>query len=119
MSRFITLSIALGLIALAGCMKQQSELSGTVTFKGRPVPSGEIVLTPDESRGNRGPGVLVMIQDGKFRTPAQRGHWGGAYLATITGYKGTDALFSDYAMSIDLPENDSTYDFVVPDQAAK
>jgi len=117
MRKFFAISIAIILVALAGCSKKQGQLSGTVTFKGKPVGNGEIVLTPDNSRGNRGPGVFVEIKDGTFRTPTQRGHWGGAYLATVTGYKGREALFSSLEMQIDLPEGDTTYDLVVPDTA--
>jgi hypothetical protein len=121
MSRFFppALAVAVGLAAAAGCGRSQGQLSGTVTFKGKPVESGEILLTPDDGRGNRGPGVMAEIKDGAFRTPPQRGHWGGAYLARVTGYQGREALFSSYEMKIDLPEGDATYDFAVPASAAK
>ena len=118
MGRVLTLAIAVGLVALAGCGKKEGQLTGTVTFKGKPVESGELMLTPDERRGNRGPGVMVQIERGTFRTPTQRGHWGGAYLATVTCYKGQEALISGYEMQIDLPEGDATYDLVIPDAAA-
>lgn len=118
MNRYITLAAAIGLIGLAGCGKREGQLSGTVTFKGKPVESGEIILTPDEGRGNRGPGVMVPIERGTFRTPLKRGHWGGPYLAAVTCYKGQDAVVSGYEMQIDLPEGDATYDLVVPDEAA-
>ena len=111
------LAIVIGLAAVAGCGKKQGQLSGTVTFQGKPVPDGEIMLTPDDKRGNQGPGVLVAIKDGKFQTPTTRGHWGGAYLATISGYRGTDTLFSNYEMQIELPEGDATYDFEIPASA--
>lgn len=118
MNRYLAIAILFGLVSLAGCGKRESQLSGTVTFQGKPVKSGEILLTPDDKRGNRGPGVLVEIKDGVYRTPTQRGHWGGAYLATISASKGTSMLFSNYEMQIDLPEKDSTYDFVIPAEAA-
>jgi hypothetical protein len=118
MKRYIVIAILLSLVSLTGCGRKESHLSGTVTFQGKPVKSGEILLTPDDKRGNRGPGVLVEIKDGTFRTPTQRGHWGGAYLATISASKGNSMLFSNYEMQIDLPEEDTTYDFVIPDDAA-
>ncbi|WP_439631829.1 hypothetical protein [Gemmata sp.] len=118
MNRYFTLAIAIGLVALAGCGKKEGHLSGTVTFKGKPVESGEIILSPDGSRGNSGPGVMVPIERGTFRTPTQRGHWGGPYLARVTCYKGQDTLIGGYEMQIDLPEGDTTYDLVIPDEAA-
>ena len=118
MSRYFTLTIAIVLIGLVGCGKKEGQLTGTVTFKGKPVESGEIILTPDESRGNRGPGVMVQIEHGTFSTPMQRGHWGGPYLARITCFKGQDTLIGGYEMQIDLPEGDTTYDLVIPDEAA-
>lgn len=118
MNRCFTLAVAIGLVALAGCGRKEGQLTGTVTFKGKPVDSGELMLTPDESRGNRGPGVMVQIERGVFRTPAQRGHWGGAYIARVTCYKGQNELVSGYEMQIDLPEGDTAYDLVIPDEAA-
>ena len=105
-----------GVAASAG-RARMVELGASTLARTEMSDDGEIVLTPDNSRGNRGPGVFVEIKDGTFRTPTQRGHWGGAYLATVTGYKGRDALFSSYEMQIDLPEGDTTYDLVVPDTA--
>lgn len=117
MLRYLAVAVV-GLTALAGCGRKEGELTGTVTFRGKPVPSGEIVLTGDEKRGNTTPGVMVEIKDGVFRTPTKRGHWGGAYVATITGFKGTEPLFGHYEVQFDLPEGNTTYDFVVPDEAA-
>lgn len=102
---------------LIGCGPQQGQLSGTITYRGQPLQSGEILFTGDESRGHNCPGVIVEIENGTFRTPPERGHWGGAYIAYVTAFKGQDTLFANYEMHIDLPQGNTTVELVVPDSA--
>lgn len=119
-------AVAVLATALAGCGKTDRPLSGTVTFKGKPVPSGEIMLTPDNSKGNFAPSVLVIIKDGTYETPSDRGHWGGPYRARVSGYgpdpagrEGTGKLlFYNYEVAFDLPEDTATFDIDVPAGAA-
>ena len=77
MTRSTLIAIAFAVSSLVGCSKTDSALSGTVTFDGQPVPEGEIILSPDTTRGNQGPGVMARISNGKYATPDERGHWGG------------------------------------------
>lgn len=107
----------LTLLFLMGCGKREGQLTGTVTYKGKPVQSGEMLLMPDQDRGNFGPAVQVEIKDGVFKTPSSRGHWGGPYLATISIFKGSNAMVMNYEMPIDLPQGDASFDIVVPDKA--
>lgn len=117
-SRFF-LTVALVVLSLTGCGRREGHLTGTVTYRGKPVQTGEMLLMPDQNRGNFGPAVMVEIKNGSFRTPSSRGHWGGPYLATISIFKGTNATVMNYEMPIDLPQGDASTDIVVPDSAGQ
>ncbi len=98
------------------------ELSGKVTFNGRPVPVGEVSLQPDGAQGNTGPGSIAMIKDGQYKTDPVTGVVGGAYLVRIAGFDGVPvgdssegtALFPMFQTKIELPAQASTYDFEIP-----
>jgi len=124
-SKRFTLALLM-LVLLVGCGKSSYKLSGTVTFDGKPVPEGEIVFMPDPEAGNRGPGVLAEIKNGRYELPLEKGHIGGAYVARITGFDGAPQqakglvdprgtpLFVDHTEKLTLPEESGTRDFAVP-----
>ncbi len=111
-----------------------TRVSGTVTFDGKPVPTGKIYFMPDGTKGNSGPTGYANIKDGKYDTaaPGSRGVTPGPNKVTI---EGTDPsappagetsgdvtstlLFTGYETTADLPEAASTKDFDVPPEAAK
>jgi hypothetical protein len=120
----------IGCDSRAGAGPERYEISGTATFKGAPIPFGEIVFAPDESQGNSGPGTSASIQDGKFRTMAGQGIVGGPHTVYIRGFDGplpagappagstaaTGApLFSEYVTQADLPRKNANVDFDVPE----
>lgn len=109
--------------SLAGCSKQTGpprySVSGTVTFRGEPVPLGTIAFEPDTSQGNRGPAGYADIIDGRFQT--HLGAVGGPHIVRINGASGPmideskdTTLFSDYTTTRDLPQQTATLDFDVP-----
>ncbi len=116
------------LVLSAGCGgndgPQRYDLSGKVTYGGEPVPGGVIVLEPDQSKGNRGPGAVIEFTDGRYDTPSGKGTVGGPHVARIVGYTGQPAggdastgirpLFSEYQVEVDLPPKDASHDFDVP-----
>ena len=57
-------------VLLLGCSgedgPQRYRVSGTVTFKGAPVPIGVIQFPPDATQGNSGPPAFADIKDGKY-----------------------------------------------------
>lgn len=72
-------------ILLVGCGDDgKYTVSGSVNYKGEPVPSGEIRFTPD--KGNKGPMVLARIKDGRYETPKDKGLVGGHYQLRVSGY---------------------------------
>ncbi len=100
-----------------------------VTFAGKPVPVGTISFEPDSSQGNRGPGSVAQIKDGKYSTGG-KGPTGGPHIVRITGSDGVPstidgrpdgmflpegkALFAPYETKVDLPKGATTKDFEVP-----
>ena len=104
-------------------------LSGNVTFDGKPVPAGQIVFEPDSAAGNSGPQAFAAIRDGKYDTTTGKGTVGGPHVVRITGTEAGGAggtseagpeteeapteLFSDFQTKADLPKELSTMDFAV------
>jgi len=124
--------LALSLVVtfgLLGCSsgEKRYRVSGSVTFKGKPVPEGYIVFEPDSSKGNQGGPGRAKILDGKYDTSEGEnvGVLGGPHLIIIqgfdkmiTGLSGQEvtlpkSLFTDYRVSVDLPKKDGVMDFEV------
>ena len=126
------LSITLALVTVAGCGgngdPRQNNLSGNVTFGGKPIPAGSIVFEPDVSKGNTGPQGRADIRDGEYDTSATgKGTVGGPYIVRITGfdrveeneYQPATPLFAEYRLEADLPDETGEMDFEVPADAPK
>ena len=127
--RWIYLPVTLfALVACCGCGQEGPErydLSGTVTYDGKPVPKGFVTLTPDIDKGNDGPGGGAEIVDGKYQTSAEMGIIGGPHTVRIVGYDGIPArvegedlpngkgLFAPYQTTVDFPKQDSEYNFAI------
>jgi hypothetical protein len=118
------------LVFCVGCSKQpaQTEISGTVTFKGKPIPAGDVGFTPDV--GVAGAQVqMYMVKDGKYNsadTPGS-GLRPGKYTVRIAGYDGKQIpmyfsgkqIFNAVQEEIVITEGTMTKDFVVPDSAGE
>lgn len=127
---FLAVTLPLCFLSI-GCSRSPYKLSGNVTYDDKPVPVGEIVFMPDPAAGNRGPGVLAEIKEGRYEMPVSKGHIGGAYIARLTGFDGAPAkatglvdprgtpLFVDFTEKLTLPEQSTTRDFAVPVQKKK
>lgn len=123
-----TLCLAILAIVLSGCGDgtQRYTVSGKLTYKGQPVPSGFVQFQPDVSQGNRGPGVGAQVVEGHFVT--EKGIVGGPHLVTIYGMdgvvkktKGADdstpqpkPLFPDYKTQFDFPQKNFEWNVDVP-----
>lgn len=107
------------------------EVSGSITYEGKPVPAGSIIFAPDKSKGNDGPGASAEIKDGVYRTRAGQGSVGGPHVATVSGFDGVPyqsgpmtnpmgkPLFTNVQINLDLPKQTATQDIVVPVQTGK
>jgi hypothetical protein len=104
------------------------EVSGTVSYRGQPVPVGYVSLEPDPTAGNTGPGTMAKIVAGRYRTDRGRGVVGGPHRVRIFGFDGVPAddglgdgtpLFAEVVYSVDLPKKASIQDFDVPGSTAK
>jgi len=98
-------------LAILGCSAEVSTfpVEGTVTFKGKAIPRGEIYFDPDSSI--KGPQGKALIREGKFSTKEfNSGIVPGKYIIRIQGFDGKpreDApmgkvIFPAYELSMDL-----------------
>ncbi|MDR0336009.1 MAG: hypothetical protein LBI18_02865 [Planctomycetaceae bacterium] len=96
-------------------------ISGTVLYNNEFVPGGQIVFTPDSSKGNFGPQCIVSIVDGNYNS-APAGTIGGAMIVEISGvhdYKETDegrlgkTFFSSHEERFEIPRKPFQKDFNV------
>lgn len=122
-----SLMVAGALLCSIGCSGDDGKhtISGTVTFKGEPVPAGEVRFTPDMSKGNNGPVVLARIKEGRYETPSDKGVVGGPYQLRVSGFgsapNSKDPTASDFGrpmfpvhrQDVDLPREDHEFDIVI------
>ncbi len=115
-------------MTLAGCGTRGPErfqLTGKVTFDGRPVPSGLIRFEADATQGNSGPVGYATIKDGRYTTAEQgsKGALKGPLVAIMTGGPASnpqvefpEMWFTDYTAKIMLEPHGrmTTFDFDVP-----
>jgi len=113
----------------AGCRKQGPEryrMSGTISFAGRPVPSGMISFEPAEKGIGGG---FAPIVNGTYDTDRTgRGHLGGEHTVQIAGFEGVRdpsdpdspavPMFKPITFTEDLPKESTTRDFALPMDAA-
>lgn len=114
-----------------GCGEKGGHVSGKVTFKGQPVPSGKVFIMPDASKGNSGSTGFADIKDGAYNTSAAGGRAApsGHVIFALEGIDPNPppnadpdvtatVLFARYEMKAELPESGSVIDIDVPDEAA-
>lgn len=120
---------------LSGCGQdtgpQRYEVSGTVTYEGKPVLKGFVYFSPDTEQNNKGPGGGAAIDQGKFKTEPGKGVVGGAHVIRVVGYDGVAAvvegeqladgkpLFTPYFMKVDFPKKAHVLDITVPQGGGK
>ncbi|MHC2066801.1 hypothetical protein ACYFX5_04980 [Bremerella sp. T1] len=130
-SRYALAVLLLSIVALTGCYSSNNgpdrfQLSGKVTFDGKPIPLGNMLFTPDRAKGNTGPGAMAEIKDGEYRTPDGSGTIGGPMKVEIVGWDGVPytmhgetiesgrELFKSYKAEVDVPKQDAELDFDIP-----
>lgn len=130
------LLLALAVAITCGCKKEPklSKISGTITFKGQPVPAGYISFTPDVANGNSGPLRVFQIKNGVYDSSLDippgmsPGLPEGNYFVRIAGFDGKVIPFFGQGKQIfnevtdlehKVPEGVSTKDFVIPESAGQ
>lgn len=119
---------SVGVLALcAGCDRgpQRYEVSGRITYDGKEVPAGRIVLTPDHTKGNSGPQGVARVNAGVLKTEPERQVVGGPHWIQLLAYDGVAyedregvmpqgrALFPLTQVAVDLPLADAKLDIRV------
>lgn len=130
--RLFLASVLIFFMALTvGCnpAPKVAQISGTVTFKGQPVPAGYITFTPDVATGTLGQVVGFQIQKGKYDSKANvpSGLPPGNYKIRIGGFDGIKIplwgqgkqIFNPIEDSCTVPEISSTKDFEIPVSAGQ
>jgi hypothetical protein len=121
-----------------GCGGEKTyRISGKVTFKGQPVPSGKIYFIPDGSKGNSGASGYADIKDGQYDTAASggRGAPPGPVKVVVQGVDPSSpptrlnpkedgevksrVLFAHYETTYEVPKSSSTKNIDVPAEAGK
>jgi hypothetical protein len=122
----VTLGAAL--VLLAGCSSKppMGQISGTVTFKGQPVPAGWISFTPEPGKGSV---RVCQIKDGVYDSSkeGQPGIFPGKNLVKIAGFDGVKVrlwgqgkqIFNPVDDEIEITTGTMTKDFVIPESAGK
>jgi hypothetical protein len=116
-----------GLVATIGCGEKAGSrrhaVRGSVMFRGKPVPSGEVTFEPDSRAGNKGPASWGEITDGRYAIGRAKGHIGGAYVIRVSGYGSESVetpdgsapvtLFQEHVQACELPRGDAVHDIDV------
>lgn len=110
----------------SGCQKEDGptryQISGTVTYKGTPVPGGSIVFTPDSKKGNAGPQGTARIINGHYDTSDDgRGTVSGPHQihviateSTETAASETEPPLAEYIFEVDIPAEAAQQDLDIP-----
>jgi hypothetical protein len=121
-------ALAIALLISGGCggdRLDRRRIQGTVTFEGKPVQRGAVLLEPTRSVGTIAPTVYLRVQDGKFDT-GDEGPIPGKYKVIVGGYDlaqkqvdddgvtHTAQLFNDYSFEVEVPPPGNTLDIEVP-----
>ncbi|PQO39249.1 hypothetical protein C5Y96_05165 [Blastopirellula marina] len=119
-------------MSISGCTRASFEpryqVSGTVTYDGKPVPSGLVKFQPDVEKGGYGPGGYAPIKDGEFCTA--EGICAGPVKVSICGFDGIPLevvnedgktvmeetnLFKEYPTLAEIKHANTVIDFAVPE----
>jgi hypothetical protein len=130
---FACTALALLGSSLFGCGTDNlANVSGKVTFQGKPVPAGKVYILPDSAKGNTGPAGFADIKDGTYDTKLPGGQPAppGPVIFAIEGIDPvpplnaapdvtSTVLFPHYECSGELADSANTKDLEVPASAAQ
>lgn len=96
-------------------------VSGRVTCAGEPVPHGEILFSPDGSKGNTGPQGIAAIKDGRYDTAGSRapGIAGGPMVVRVTALRTPGGgLIAEHEFMAEFPATEHERDIDIPKTTA-
>lgn len=117
------LAAAFGLLMLGtilGCGSAEQKrfrVSGAVKYDGKPIPFGDVLITPDGAKKNSGAQAIARLRDGRYDTSASggKGYGGGPAVIRVTGFdREGGKLLCEEEFLVDLPSGDATHDIDVP-----
>jgi len=123
----VILAAGLALVSVSGCQKSNglTPVTGRVTWKGSPVPMGNVSIEPDASQGNKGPQCRSSIIQGVFTSRPEFGAVSGPVIVDVEGLENRPdrefpvPLFPRYTFKTEIPKGKATLDIVVPEDAGK
>jgi len=123
----VAAGLVLTLAIFGGCQKSNglTPVTGKVTFKGSPVPMGNVYIEPDASQGNKGPQCRSSIIKGVFTSRPEFGAVSGPVIVDVEGAEQRSdkefptPLFPRYTFKTEIPKGKATLDIVVPEDAGK
>jgi hypothetical protein len=123
----VIVAAGLALVSVSGCQKSNglTPVTGRVTFKGSPVPMGNVSIEPDASQGNKGPQCRSSIINGVFTSRPEFGAVSGPVIVDVEGLENRPdrefpvPLFPRYTFKTEIPKGKATLDIVVPEDAGK
>jgi hypothetical protein len=116
----------IALAVLSGCSRSDglTSVSGRVTFRGEPVPRGDVFIEPDASQGNIGPQCRSSIIDGEFQSRPRYGSVQGPVIVVVEGFHTPPEsdfavpLFPRHEFKTEIPKGKTSLDIIVPDAPA-
>jgi hypothetical protein len=122
----LTVLLFAAIVLFAGCGSSEKlyDVSGTITFEGKPIPKGLIFFDPDPTKGTHGTQGFANIENGRFDTAVPgkgKGIRGGTYNIRIGGFDGKEKpeapfgqfLFPEHELTKELPPEKQTFDYDV------
>jgi hypothetical protein len=123
----VIVAAVLALAIVSGCQKSSglTPVTGRVTWKGSPVPMGNVYIEPDASQGNKGPQCRSSIIKGVFTSRPEFGAVSGPVIVDVEGSEQHPdkefpvPLFPRYTFKTEIPKGKATLDIVVPEDDGK
>ena len=123
----VIVAAGLALVSVSGCQKSNglTPVTGRVTWRGSPVPMGNVSIEPDASQGNKGPQCRSSIINGVFTSRPEFGAVSGPVIVDVEGLENRPdrefpvPLFPRYTFKTEIPKGKATLDIVVPEDAGK
>lgn len=114
------------LVTAVGCgggdSQERHRVSGRITFAGQPVNFGEVLFTPDASKGNSGAQGIANIVNGRYDTQGSRapGVASGPVVVRVTALADANGkLLCEHEFPLEVSKGGMEHDIDIPADADK